>query len=327
MTVTIPLHLALALVGAINTGLLAAVMGFRAWERRDGAMGRLALLCASFASVIALIIFSHAGLVQEAVWTTLVELGLTVFAGLLLYDYVRAATTRALPIWAYVAVPILCAGLILLEGGTDPALDRLAVTVQMLFTLFAVIHWVRFAGPRGERDELVFAVLLSITLVHVAQAVRTNAAALGALEDVVPVLAAVLAVGMTVAVLLRAGLVRRLQDRPKDDSGLVLAFDHLMAERRLYLDPDVTLSKVAAALGHSPQKVSAALNAAGQGFYERLAAYRIGEAKRLLTDPGEARTSIEAVALLSGFKSRSSFYEAFKAETGTTPAAWRKSAG
>lgn len=325
MTVSLPLHLAVALVGAVNAGLLAAVIGYRAFDQRDGTLGRLAILFGVLAVVMGLIIFAHAGLLREGVWPVLSELALTIFSGMVLYDYVRSATTRPLAYPWYLLVPVICAVLIAIEGGTVPTLDRMAVTVQMGFTLLAVLYWLRHSGPKGERDELVFAVLLSMTLIHVAQAIRTNASALGALEDIVPLLSGVIAVGVTIFVLLRAGLVQRLQARPRDDSALAVAFDHLMEEQKLYLDPEMTLSKVAAALGHSPQKVSAALNAAGAGFYERLSAYRIAEAKRLLADPAEARTSVEAVALLSGFKSRSSFYEAFKTETGATPAAWRKS--
>ena len=45
----------------------------------------------------------------------------------------------------------------------------------------------------------------------------------------------------------------------------------------------------------------------------------VEEAKRLLRAPSEARSSIEAIAKLSGFRSRSSFYTAFQAQVGMTP--------
>jgi AraC-like DNA-binding protein len=326
MTASLPLHLAFALVGAVNAGLLAGVLGYRGWQGRDGVLIRLAALCGALAAAMTLIVLVHGAIVPETVTTILLELGLTLFAGMVLYDFVRAATTRALPLWSYLLLPALGLLIVLFEGGTETGLDRLAVSVQMVFTLLAVIHWLRFGGPEGERDQLVFAVLLGVTLIHVAQTIRTNASAFGAFEDVVPLLGAIVAVGITIVVLLRAGLVQRLQAAPvKSDTATVKRFELLLEEDQLYLNPKLTLSDVAAKLGVPPQRLSTALNVQGPGFYERIARARVAEAQRLLRDPAEARTSVEAVALLAGFKSRSSFYEAFRAETGMTPAAFRKS--
>jgi AraC-like DNA-binding protein len=326
MTTTLPLHLALALVGAVNAGLLAGVLGYRGAQGRDGVLIRLAGLCGAMAAALTLIVLVHGRIVPETVYSILLELGLTLFAGLVLLDFVCAATTKPLPLWSYLLLPVLGLALVLFEGGTEFGLDRLAVTVQMLFTLSAAVHWLRHGGPEGERDRLVFAVLVGVTLIHVAQAIRTNAAAFGALEDIVPLLGAIVAVGITVVVLLRAGLVQRLQAPPaRSDAATARRFDLLVEEEQLFLDPNLTLSEVAARLGVPPQRLSAALNVAGPGFYERIARLRVAEARRLLRDPAEARTSVEAVALLAGFKSRSSFYDAFRAETGMTPASYRKS--
>ncbi len=325
MTASLPLHLAFALVGAVNAGLLAGVLAYRGWQGRDGVLVRLAGLCGALAGAMTLIVLVHSGIVPETVTTILLELGLTLFAGMVLYDFVCATTTQPLPLWAYLIVPALGCLLIWLEGGTEQGLDRFAVSVQMIFTLITVIHWLRFGGPEGERDRLVFAVLLGIVLIHLAQAIRTNSAAFGTLQDVVPLLGAVVAVGITIVLLLRAGLVQRLQAAPvKSDEATAKRFDLLLEEEQLYLKSDLTLSEAAARLGVPPQRLSAALNAQGPGFYERIARARVGEAKRLLRDPGEARTSVEAVALLVGFKSRSSFYDAFRLETGMTPAAYRR---
>ncbi len=321
-----PLHLALALVGAVNAAALAAIIGLRAVSFSDQALGRLALLFATFALALFIIILGHGGVFHVGLTATLLELGLTILAGMLLYDYVRSATTKPLPYWAYLLVPVIAAGLILLEGGTMPTLDRLAVTVQMGFTVLAVIHWLRFGGADGERDRLVFSVLVVMTALHVAQALRTVSASSGMFEDVVPLVATGLIAAVIVWLLLRGGLVRRLQARPRNDDAIADDFDRMMEQEKWFLAPSFTLSQAATELGYTPQRVSAALNAHGAGFYERLSRARIVEAKRLLQDPAEARTSIEAIALLAGFKSRSSFYDTFKVATGMTPAAWRQSA-
>ena len=54
-------------------------------------------------------------------------------------------------------------------------------------------------------------------------------------------------------------------------------------------------------------------------FPEFMNYHRIEEAKRLLNEPDSLKYSIEVVAQKCGFKSRSAFYSAFKAQTGLTP--------
>ena len=82
--------------------------------------------------------------------------------------------------------------------------------------------------------------------------------------------------------------------------------------------------RASAAAGVSPRRLSEIVNQAG-GFYEYVNHFRVDAARRLLADPAERRTSIEAIGLMTGFRSRSTFYEAFKRETGSTPGAWRTS--
>ena len=54
-------------------------------------------------------------------------------------------------------------------------------------------------------------------------------------------------------------------------------------------------------------------------FPEFMNYHRIEEAKRLLNEPDSLKYSIEVVVQKCGFKSRSAFYSAFKAQTGLTP--------
>lgn len=59
-------------------------------------------------------------------------------------------------------------------------------------------------------------------------------------------------------------------------------------------------------------------------FYNFINRYRIQEAIKLMNSESSGKFSIEGIARQSGFNSRSSFYTAFKTETGLTPSSFLK---
>jgi AraC-like DNA-binding protein len=58
-------------------------------------------------------------------------------------------------------------------------------------------------------------------------------------------------------------------------------------------------------------------------FYAFVSLHRVREAERLLLDPNEARVKVEALGRQAGFRSRSTFFKAFREHTGLTPAEYR----
>jgi AraC-like DNA-binding protein len=89
----------------------------------------------------------------------------------------------------------------------------------------------------------------------------------------------------------------------------------------LYLDPNLSLQKMSQHVGALPNQVSQTLNQEiGATFFDYVARWRI-EASKPLIMAGDA--SVLTVALDVGFNSRSTFYKAFKRETGMTPKAFR----
>ena len=101
----------------------------------------------------------------------------------------------------------------------------------------------------------------------------------------------------------------------------------LLTERRLFLDPQLTLAAVARRLGRAPRELSAAVNiATGAGFPELVSRLRIAEAQRLLADPQRNASSILELLHEAGFSSKSTFNDAFRRLAGTTPSAWREAA-
>lgn len=94
-----------------------------------------------------------------------------------------------------------------------------------------------------------------------------------------------------------------------------------MREDALYLDPNLSLQKLSQHIGAVPNQLSQTLNQEiGQSFFDYVAQWRI-EASKPLIMAGDA--SVLSVALDVGFNSRSTFYKAFKRETGLTPKVYR----
>lgn len=97
----------------------------------------------------------------------------------------------------------------------------------------------------------------------------------------------------------------------------------LFETRKIYTNPDLTLSILAKELNIRPQLLSQFINDnLNKSFTQFINEYRIDEAKRLLKESTQLK--IDAVGFESGFNSSSTFYSSFKKITGTTPANYQK---
>ncbi|MFH6937024.1 helix-turn-helix domain-containing protein [Flavobacterium sp. FlaQc-30] len=97
----------------------------------------------------------------------------------------------------------------------------------------------------------------------------------------------------------------------------------LFESRKIYTNPELTLSILAKELNIRPQLLSQFINDnLNKSFTQFINEYRIDEAKRLLKDSTQLK--IEAVGFESGFNSSSTFYSSFKKITGTTPSNYQK---
>lgn len=100
--------------------------------------------------------------------------------------------------------------------------------------------------------------------------------------------------------------------------------ESLMAEERLYLDPDLTLQNLADALAATPRELSEAINGeGGETYYAFVNRRRVEAAKAMLAADPAAK--ILDVALESGFGSKSSFNDCFQRLAGQSPSDWRRS--
>ncbi|GGD58239.1 helix-turn-helix domain-containing protein [Lacimicrobium alkaliphilum] len=98
--------------------------------------------------------------------------------------------------------------------------------------------------------------------------------------------------------------------------------ENAMRDDKLYLDSDISLTRLARAIGVTPNYLSQTLNETlGQTFFDYINSWRIEAAKPLIL---ANQQSVLDVALSVGFNARSSFYKAFKLYTGMTPSEYRQ---
>jgi AraC-like DNA-binding protein len=99
----------------------------------------------------------------------------------------------------------------------------------------------------------------------------------------------------------------------------------LMITQRPYLEPHITVERLAHKLDVSPKILSSAINSLLQvNFFELMSHYRLEEAKRRLIDPEHHKVPIGDVMKNCGFSSKSVFNEAFKKSVGVTPSHYRQ---
>lgn len=327
---------ALILAATLNAAILAGVLAVRSWPGR--AWG--GLLAAAFLAIGALaftlILAEHSGWIARSPGLYLTEGALTLAAGPVLLLFICTMLGRGVPSWA-LAVPALAyaASWLVWRGpnGLNFEAERLSL-IQMGFGVAALVIVARYRPP-GQRMWRIWRLTAIVTaaqlIIHAAQLVRLVFPGWTEVTNIVPATGAGLLIILSVLVFLTGSLgpLQHLTEEPAapapEAETLLARLDALLGEGGL-ADAGLTLQGASDGIGAESRALSAALAALRQqSFPEYLQAQRVEAAKRLLADPAEARTSMEAIGLLSGFGSRSAFYKAFRDHTGLSPAAWRNS--
>jgi AraC-like DNA-binding protein len=97
-------------------------------------------------------------------------------------------------------------------------------------------------------------------------------------------------------------------------------------DQKPYVDPDLTLEKLALQLDIPKYHLSFVINThLEKGFFDLINYYRVEEAKKLLLDGGMKALSVDSVGYEVGFNTKSAFYRWFKKLTGKTPALFSRS--
>ncbi len=111
------------------------------------------------------------------------------------------------------------------------------------------------------------------------------------------------------------------QAQEASDTEIMDRLEALMNDDRLYLDPDLTLGRLARRLGLPAKQLSAAINrSTGENVSRYVNRARVAEAQRAL----KAGQSVTQSMLSAGFQTKSNFNREFLRVTGQTPSAWSK---
>ena len=110
----------------------------------------------------------------------------------------------------------------------------------------------------------------------------------------------------------------------KGKSESLEAFENYIINEKNYLDPQITLEKVASELNISAGHLSKIINTdLGVSFKDYLNNLRVTEAKTYLQNPDFSNYTLVAIGLEAGFNSKSAFNASFKKITGLTPSQFK----
>ncbi|HCS63506.1 MAG TPA: hypothetical protein DIW64_05135 [Cellvibrio sp.] len=106
---------------------------------------------------------------------------------------------------------------------------------------------------------------------------------------------------------------------------LVEKLTDFMVQSKPYLEPHITVERLAIKLNVSPKLLSCTINnQMHMNFFELIGTYRVAEAKKRLADSELRQKPISEIMKSCGFNSKSVFNQAFKKTVGVTPSHYRQ---
>lgn len=96
-------------------------------------------------------------------------------------------------------------------------------------------------------------------------------------------------------------------------------------EKELFVNPDMTIIDLSNEVKIHPKRISLLINThLNKNFNSLINEFRIEKAKEMLIDQKYDNITIDSIGIAVGFKSKSTFYEAFKKYTKITPSNYKK---
>lgn len=101
---------------------------------------------------------------------------------------------------------------------------------------------------------------------------------------------------------------------------------NLLNEKKEYLKCDISAKSICKSLGCNPRELPKLVkNEYGIGINRLINQYRVRHAVQLIEEEYLQKRTVESLALEVGFRSRNTFYLAFKKETGLSPSIFNNS--
>lgn len=175
--------------------------------------------------------------------------------------------------------------------------------------------------------------LLSVLLIilHSSQWVRFVLPGVEYLEFLVPVTGFAIMYGLIIYGFMNPGYYSEsgqsaTQYDPVSLRNKLNLLEQWMRENKMFTHRDLTLDQLAGTVDIPSREISYIINKGlNKNFNEWINQYRVNLVKEMLDDHFNRHLTIDALAEEAGFNSRSSFYDAFKKITGTTPTGYKNS--
>jgi AraC-like DNA-binding protein len=285
------------------------------------------------------------GLMQAGAWMYLADVNL--FIELLLppaiYLYVTQFRRPPPPLrWAdsVHASPAII-GILLWEAGLANSMDLYVIGCWLGYLVGALVFILRNAEEFGSaslrRFLAIFLCLVSL-LVALRVAIVVDLPQAGSFREGVPFLVFLAALLLTTCQVLYTALKHpellstcggppkyaHSGANPRDLANLANRLEQLLNSKRPYLDPDLTLSQIAAQLEAPNRHVSQLINTRfGMNFPAYMNYCRIQRASQQLNAERFAHVAIKSIMYESGFKSKSVFNREFHRHYGVSPSEYR----
>jgi len=99
----------------------------------------------------------------------------------------------------------------------------------------------------------------------------------------------------------------------------------VVEQEAAYLDPELSLRKLAKAVGLHPNRLSYLINEQfDQNFNEFINCRRLNHFKQIAKDPHDQHMTLLGLAYESGFSSKTAYNTFFKKQEGMPPSVWLK---
>jgi AraC-like DNA-binding protein len=317
------------ITGAANALILGSVLVFGPRLHRTRSRKKLGWALIAYAYLLFSFTAVENAWFPAVWWVWLVDYVVVLFASALFLDYMSDAVGRGSVSRLWYLSPVLFVLLAALMGRefiAGPAIS-VVILVQLAYSCVTTWLYIAYGQKLATRAHHLYVLLIGLWILHAFQLALMVAPTVGWLFDAVPLIGAALMIALTILVITDPRSLRSLAQVTPSQNHPTLTLqtiDQYMQTERPHLDPRLSLDDLAKALGIAARDLSQFIKSSdGGNFYQFVNGHRVAEAKRLLTDPAEHRTSIEAIGLMAGFRSRSTFYDSFRRETGQTPAQYR----